>query len=790
MKRLYTFLTLCLWNTALLSAQTLTQTLSGQVLDKDSRQPIVGATLRITAPEGIPGGAVTDEAGHFSIKNLPVGRLQISCAYLGYEPWLSDPIILNSGRETWLSIALTESVMKAGEVVITAQRRGNEPVNELSVLGTRSFSADETQRYAASANDPGRMAQALPGVQPSRDSRSDIVVRNNSGIGLLWRLEGIDIPNPNHFARRGTSGGGITIFSISMLANSDFSTGAFPAEYGNAYAGVFDVHLRRGNPDKREYTFRAGMLGLDFSTEGPFSRQKSTANGQQPSSQPATYLINYRYSTLGILNKMGIHLVGERVDNTFHDLAFNTYFPSKNNRHLFTFWGMGGQSFEFEDAVKNQADWKSYSDYFTRDFDTNMGALGATHTALLSDDAYLRTSLAMMGQKIDFVNDTLNSERRGFAVNTERYTENRVVLSSFLSKKFSLRLSLKTGFFLHQMPYDLERSTLGDSSSIRADGSTQLVQPYVSLRFRSGRWTLNGGLHALFFTLNNTRSVEPRLSAKYQISEKQSLSAAWGLHGRVLPLGNYFTRINGREVNRDLGMIRAQHTVLGYDWLIGKAQRLHAEVYWQKIQDAPVARDRASSWSILNTVEGFARQALVNEGTGENVGLDLSFEQSFRGGAFFILGSSVSRSRYTDLAGREHPTAFDSGLSCTFTGGKEWTFENASVLQLGLRLIYNGGQRLTPLLAGQAVSRFSQNPLLDEARAFRERVEAYFRPDLRIAYRKNNTRSAWSLALDIQNVANRRNVDPLTRNYDPDLNQWVFRQQAGLTPVLSFQIDL
>lgn len=770
-----------------LPAQTPTQTISGLVLDKDSRQPLPGATVSVALPAGEHAagaapviGAVADAEGKFILKNVPVGRRQLQCSYFGYEPYLGDPLIVNSARESYLQIALTESAVTTKEVVVIARRRGNEPINDLSLLSTRSFSVDETQRYAASANDPGRMAQGFPGVQPSRDSRSDIVVRGNSGIGLLWRLEGIDIPNPNHFARRGSTGGGITIFSVSMLGNSDFSTGAFPAEYGNAYSGVFDMHFRKGNPEKREYSFRAGMLGLDFSTEGPF---RAGSN--------ATYLVNYRYSTLGILNKLGLHLVGERVDNTFQDLSFNLYFPTRNKKHLFSVWAIGGLSQEKENAVEDVNAWKSYSDYYTRDFNTNMGAMGATHTILIGDDAYLKTSVAAMGQDIDYRNDTLNPEQQTFAVNTEQYKEGRYVLSSFFSKKFNPKVSLKTGFFLTGIPYSFSRETLGDSTSIDAEGATSLIQPYAQLRFRpTARWTLIAGMHALFFQLNNTSSVEPRLSLKYQLTDKQAISLAWGIHGRVLPLGNYFTRVDGREVNRNTGLIKVQHAVAGYDLLPGKSMRIHLELYLQQFSDVPVAKKTGSSWSILNTIDGFAKYEMTNAGKGQNMGIDLSVEKSFTGGTFFILGGSVSRSRYTDAGGREHPTAFDSGISATFTGGQEWSFRNASVLQLGLKALYNGGQRLSPLLHGQPVSRYSPEPLLDDSRAFTDRVAAYFRTDLRIAFRKNNPHTAWSLALDVQNILNRRNIDALNRNYDPDLNQWVYRKQSGLTPVLSFQIDL
>ncbi len=764
-----------------LQGQNLTQSVHGLVLDKDTREPLIGATIKVE--NVLPAiGTITDTDGKFTLPNVPIGRQQFNCTYLGYDEWRSDPTIVNSTRAITFQIEMVELAISGKEVVVTARKFGNEALNEAAILSARSFSAEETQRYAASANDPGRMAQAFPGVQPSRDNRSDIVVRGNSGIGLLWRLEGIDIPNPNHFARRGSSGGGITIFSVSMLGNSDFSSGAFPAEYGNAYTGVFDIRLRKGNAEKRQYSFKAGILGLEFSTEGPFKK-----GGR------ATYLLNYRYSTLGILNKMGIYLVGPRVNNTFQDLSFNVYVPSKNGRNMFTIWGIGGLSSEIEGPEKDTADWKQFTDYLGGDLLTNMGALGATYTIQLGDDAFLKTSVAAMGQDLLFTDDTFSRQdiTKSFSINREKYKEGRYVLSSVYNKKFNSRLTLRTGVFLNQILYDLDRKTLGDTTDIRAKGNTQLLQPYAQLRVRaSEKLTFNLGLHAMYLTLNDQSSVEPRIGAKYQIDAKQSVSLGWGMHSKMLPIGNYFTRINGREVNHDANFIRVQHLVAGYDILPGRAFRIHAEAYWQKFKDVPVANRAGSSWSILNTIDGFSKYQLVNTGGGQNLGFDLTLEQAFRNGTFFLFGASVSRSRYSDAQGREFPTVFDSGLSASFMGGKEWTFKNASVLQWGTKIIYNGGQRLTPLLPGQAVSRFSQSPLLDESHPFSERVQDYFRPDMRIAYRRNAKRAAWTLALDIQNVANYRNIDALSRTYDPDTNAWVYRKQSGLTPILSFQIDL
>ena len=305
-----------------LFAQNPTQVIRGLVLDKDTQFPLIGATVSVVGSDPMIG-TTTDFDGNFELSAVPVGRVQLICSYIGYGDYISNPFVLNSARATELSIELIESAVTTEEVVVKAKQFGNEALNELSILSARSFSVEETQRYAASANDPGRMVMGFPGVQPSRDSRSDIIIRGNSGIGMLWRLEGVDIPNPNHFARRGNSGGGITIFSVSMLSNSDFSTAAFPAEYGNATSGVFDIKFRKGNAKERQHTFRAGMLGMDFSTEGPIDKERGSS-----------YLMNYRYSTLGILNQLGLHLVGERVDNTFQDVSFNLSFPSKDKKSL------------------------------------------------------------------------------------------------------------------------------------------------------------------------------------------------------------------------------------------------------------------------------------------------------------------------------------------------------------------------------------------------------------------------------------------------------------------------
>jgi hypothetical protein len=783
MKKIIVTITLILLK-LFIFGQSQSQTIKGTIVDQDTQEPLIGATVTVDGFDDI--GTTTEIDGSFRLEDVPVGRRKVSATYVGYQSYSNDNILLNSAKEMELNISLLQSSSELGEVTVLANQNGKRANNEDLIVSAISFSVEDIKSNAASANDPGRMAMGFSGVQPSRDNRSDIVIRGNSGIGLLWRLEGIDIPNPNHFARRGSSGGGITIFSMSMLGNSDFSTGAFSAEYGNAFSGVFDVKLRNGNKDNREYSFKAGILGLDFSTEGPIRKGKSS------------YLVNYRYSTLGILNSMGIHLVGPRVNNTFQDLSFKLRFASKNNRDILSFWGIGGLSKERQDPIDGIENWKSYTDYLTRDFETNMGAIGMTHTHLFKDDSYLRTNLAVMNQKVLFANDTLTQDFVATNVNDEDYIEGRITLSTSYNKKINPKLTLKTGVYVNNLLYDLYHDKLINEMTVNyldIKDNSFLIQPYVNFRIRPRvDWLINIGTHAMYFNLNNTYSVEPRLAVRKTFSKNNSLSFAYGLHSRTLPTGSYFTRLTDDQgivtnPNIDLELIKSHHLVIAYDQLIANRLRLHTEVYFQYLYDVPVSIDENSSYSILNEIDGFATQALVSQGTGRNYGIDISLQQSFDAGFFMLLSTSIFESTYQPINKERFSTSYNSQISGSLLLSKEFTFKNNSVLQTGLKLLFNGGQRLTPLLYEGVNSNNPNEPLLDESKAFTEKVDPYFRPDLRIAYRKDKEKYAWSLSLDVQNAIARRNIDGISRTFDPDLREWVFKTQSSLTPVLSYQID-
>ncbi len=774
---LLTFFT-CFWAATTWAQNTKTQTIRGLVLDKDSKLPLAFANILISTTDPVMG-VNTEEDGSFKLENVPVGRHSLTCSYLGYSDYNSENIIVSAGKELFLNIELSEEAFKGIEIVVVdSTAKQHRSINDMTLVSGRSFSVEETQRYAGSINDPSRMAMGFAGVQANRDNNSDIIVRGNSPIGVLWRLEGVDIPNPNHFARRGSTGGGITVFSASLLANSDFSTGAFAPEYGNAFASVFDLRFRKGNNEKREYTFRAGLIGLDFSTEGYFKKGESS------------YLVNYRYSTLGILNQLGFRLVGPRVDNTFQDLSFNLHFPSKNKKHSFSLFGIGGISKEFTEVEKDST-WIQYTDYLRTDFGSAMFATGVSHTATLDKKSYLKTTLAVMANQVDFNDDTLNLQMANTRVATEKYIDGRITLASFYNRKINPQYTLKAGVFINHIFYNyknyrLNRNTFNTDTITDGQGSTQLLQTYVQNKYKiSPRLTTVFGLHLMLLTLNGTNAIDPRVSFQYSLGKGQTLSLGYGLHSRTLGLGSYFTNINNQIVNKNLGMIKAHHLVLGYDWYSTKGWHVRAEVYYQNLFNIPVGVSMDSSYWILNDRDGFAKEKLSNQGTGLNYGIDLTVEKFFGNNFFVLVSGAYYRSLGTGLDGVQRSTRYDGIYNTSYMGGKEFNFKNGSVLQLGMRAVLSGGLRYTPAdsLASAAVRAYV--PDLNQINAVQ--TPYYARLDLRIAYRKDMRRSNYTLALDIQNATARRNVREET--FDFVTQKVAFIYQSGLVPVLSFQID-
>ncbi len=768
-----------------LNSQTLFQTVRGTVVDKISQTPIPGAVIQVL---NIDPAMVTttDENGKFTFTKVPVGKQSLNITYLGYKPSALQNLSVNSGKELVLNVNLEEDVKQMNEVEVTAKVQKNKPLNEMSTVSTRAFSVEETQKFAAAANDPARMALAFAGVVSGPDGNNMISIRGNSPNGLLWRMEGVEIPNPNHFSNVGTSGGGISILSSQLLNNSDFSTGAFAAEYGNALSGVFDLKLRKGNNQKREYTFQLGVLGADVAMEGPFKK-----------GYDGSYLINYRYSTLSVLGKIGVPL-GDAITN-FQDLSFNIYLPTKKVGS-FSMFGFGGISDQTSYAKKDSLKWEE--DEWTRynsKFYANTGAIGLTNTKLFSNQSYLKTALVFSGTQNGDIEKKLGKDYSTFTKEYEQnFIQSKVTLSSVYTQKINAKSNIRSGLILNQLGYNLSQSDMGDSTvlieRINVKGSTQTAQAFFQWNYKlTPKLTSNVGLHYFQLLLNNSNSVEPRASLKYEATQKNIFTMGYGLHSQLQPIGVYFAKKENDDntfatPNKNLQLSKAHHLVLGYDRVINDFSHIKTEVYYQHLFNVPVSTDKTSTYSMLNATDGYNTDPLVNKGLGRNYGMELTYERFLHKNLYYILSSSLYNSEYKAANDIWYNTRFNTNYAITFTAGKEWTLSEkrkSRVIGFNIKSIYVGGYRYTPIDLPASMAAGKAKYVTEKT--FKNKNPDYYRLDIRVSVKRNYKHVTSTLALDIQNTTNRKNVGG--QYFDMKTGSIKYWYQTPLLPLLSYRLE-
>lgn len=765
----------------LISQAQYKQQLRGTVMDIVLQKPLLGATVSIPS---LNYSTATNVEGVFRFKEMPLGSWRITVTYSGFKEVALENIVINSGKETVLTVSLEALVKTEEGVLIKANSKRNKPLNDMSAVSARAFTVEETQKYAAAVNDPLRMASAFPGVLAADDGGNSIIIRGNSPTGLLWKMEGMDIPNPNHFSQAGNTGGGISILSAQVLSNSDFVTAAFAAEYGNALSGVFDLKLRRGNNEKREYTLQAGILGLDAAIEGPFSKKYK-----------GSYLIDYRYSTLTLLNKLGVLASDGSVTN-FQDLSYNIYLPT-NKLGTFTLFGFGGLSSDNRDVDKDSTKWEEKSDRYPYHFVANTAMSGLTHTLLLGNKINLKTSAGFSYTKNGYDEDYIEDDYSTAKNYSDNYIVKKWLFNSTMNYKFGNRLQLRAGVIGNLIDfnyYQLSAEHEGDPllERINARGNTSTQQVFAQWQYKpSNDLTLNAGLHYLHLSLNNTSSAEPRLSAKWNITNKTSLAIGYGLHSQLQIWGVYFARQQNTDgtfssPNRDLGFTKGHHYVLSVGHRLTKNLLLKTELYYQQLFNVPVSTKDSSTFSTLNIIDGYVLDPLVNKGKGKNYGIEVSLERYLQNNFYLTLSSSIYQSKYTALDGIERNTRFNGNYIMTFISGKDFVSDNKKkTFGVNIKTIYAGGLRTTPVdLAASQVKGYT---VFDEYNAYSLQNPNYFRADLRLSMKWNKRNFTSTLSLDIQNVTNRKNV--YNQYFDEDDNKIVYSYQTGLIPVLNYKIE-
>lgn len=759
------------------------QTVSGQIIDADGGMPLIGATVKLLGSDPVIG-ATTDLDGYFRLENVPVGRQSFVVSYIGYKSTTVSNLLITAGKSAQFNAELTESVNEVTEVVVSADLEKDKPQNEMATVSARTFSLDEVTRYSGSRNDVARMVSNYAGVSTGNDARNDIVIRGNSPTGVLWRMEGVAIPNPNHYSTLGTTGGPVSAINPNLIDNSDFLTGAFPAEYGNATAGVFDLGLRSGNREDFEFTAQLGAFsGLEAMVEGPLSRKKNSS-----------FVVSYRYSFAAIA------AAGTNATPKYQDVNFKIDLPN-SKAGKFSFFGVGGLSnIVFLGAETDTTD--LFADPNADSYvNSRLGILGMKHNIMVGKKGYFRTLVMASTSGNTFEEDNYDENGTISRVTEADDVQNMYIISSFYNHKFSAKYTMRAGIKANIFDLNLnvrDRKNAPDWVQVRDfDGTMGLIQAYMHNKIKfTDQLTLNVGFNSMYLTNNQSYAFEPRLGLSYQVRPGHSLSLGYGVHHQMQALPVYFYETQQADgtyqrTNADLDFQRSQHLVLGYDFNMGKDWRLKTEVYGQYIDQVAVD-SLSSSFSMLNAGDDFVfpeRGNLVNEGNGWNYGLEVTLEKFFSKGYYGLLTVSLYNSQYQGSDDVTRNTAFNSNYIVNFLAGKEFKVgkEKRNAITFDMKLTTSGGRYYTPI--DLDASRLAGEEVFFEDQAYSLRYDPYFRLDTKLGFRLNSKKRKFSQTffVDFQNVTNRQNVFQERYNTVTENVNTVYQQ--GFFPDVLYRIQ-
>jgi len=796
----WTLLALTLLFYISVAAQGLNQSIRGTVIDEDTKVPLIGAhvtVLNSTSNQGI----VTDHQGKFKLSNLLLGRLSIKISYIGYKEKYINDIVLNSAKEVLLDVGLEESAFTAENIVITAVQNHVDPFNDMSIVSSRSITTEQTSRYAGAFNDPSRVTSSFAGVTNTQDGGNDIIVRGNSPKYIQWRLEGIPISNPNHFADQNAVSGMLSALNINLLSTSDFHTGAFSADFGNALSGVYDVRMRKGNYEKFEGNASIGLLGIDLTLEGPISKNSSSS-----------YLVNYRYSTIGLVSDLG--LVDFDALLNYQDASFKIWMPTQK-MGSFTLFGIAGKSaFHFKDV--DPSIWVTPSDNFmrediTEDYDkgSHLLNIGIVHSIPTSKHAYLKTSLLYSNEGIMdeiFENMSSPTEEINRQLNFNTDLDKSVFrLNSIYNHKVNSRCKVRLGANYNLFKYKVDQSRLSQENeripTLNFEESIPQLGTFLNIKYEiSEPVTIMTGMHSNNVLYNNKYTIEPRIALKYQLTHKSRISVAYGNHSTMESIPNYFTTIQNEDgsfktPNTELDLLRAHHYLLGYTRKLSTSLQVKIEGYYQNLYNIPVANNQSSTYSTINEGLEFQYVDLVNKGTGKNYGVELTLERRLTNGFYYLLNGTFYRSKYTALDKVERNTQYDGRFLSNLLIGKE--FEGLgknknSVFSINARAFCGGAKSTTPLLrVSGSENELAVDPSIglyyDERNSYSQRLDNTYSLVLNLAYTWNKTSTTHEINLSFDNITNSQ--ARLSEYYDAsEPNGIGYQKQVGFFPNLMYRL--
>ncbi len=759
------------------------------MVDKQTLSPLEGANIAVvdTDPQL---GTISDGDGEFVLKDVPVGRKTIRISFIGYYPVEIKNLIVNSSRQVVLNIEMEQKVESTREITVVGNDSKGRSLNSMATVSARIFSVEETGRYAGSHDDIARMAMNFAGVSGANDQRNDIIIRGNTPNGILWRLDDVDIPNPNHFAATGTTGGPVSILNNNTLRNSDFYTGAFPAEYANVYSGVFDLKMREGNNQKHETIGQIGFNGVELGLEGPVNKKTKSS-----------YFVNYRYSFLDLFEKIGFDFGTSGVPK-YQDITYKLVFPVKNGK--ITFFGLGGKSqIGLLDSKIDKPDLYTLDgmDVYNG---SDLWVSALSYTNFRDETTYTKTLLSYVYQKPFTFYNSVAEDNLVYPRFREENKQMKLTFKFLLNKRYNSHLTGRYGITVDLLGYIFDTREYNRSNETwnylldqekSVFNGTYLTRTFGQFSYKfNDELELKPGLSLIYFGLNGTYNVEPRIGFTWKLTPASNINIGVGHHSKILSYATYFYATidkSGMPVltNFDLDLIKAWHYVVGYDRMIGENLRFKTEVYYQQIYNAPVGID-SSTYSYLNEGAQWGlntRALLESTGKGRNYGIEFTLEKFFNKDYYFLITASLFEAKYQGSDGIYRSSAFNGNFVYNALGGKEFKLSDNTVMYFDVKSTLAGGRRYTPIdVEASKKKGGALETVYFEERAFEKQFSNYFKTDVKLGFRFNRRKFSQIVEFAAENVTNHTN--PYFVSYSKTQDKVVYTPQMGFLPLMKYRI--
>ncbi|MFY0685976.1 MAG: TonB-dependent receptor [Cyclobacteriaceae bacterium] len=769
-------------------AQDNLHNIRGQVYDISNNQPLPGATVSIINSD-LNIGTITDPEGGFSLEGVPLGRHDISISFLGYSTYIQKGVLVRNAEDVMLKIKLKEQSKELEQVIVTSDQR--LVTNEAAIVSAKSFPVEELSKIPGGMDDPARVVRKFPGVSPAGSiTVNEINIRGNASRANRWRLEDMDIYNPNHFGVLSGSGGSLTIFSQRLLTNTDFFSGAFPADYGNALGGVFDMRFRNGNTTKRQHSIQIGLLGIDVATEGPIGKKGNSS-----------YLANYRYSTTGLLDGF-LNLGGVPV---FQDLSFKIHHTTSQHG-VFNVFGIGGKSSLSYLPAMDTTQWTGQWSNLARINRNITGTIGASYIHPVNKNTYIKSIVLGTGIQLNQVRYYQNYDL--ITADTTRLGQDkdfRFSWQSYINHRFNNKHQHRSGVMIHRLQSNVnyrqvDEGRLTANTSLTdtlryGQGSAYLMQFYSrSQLYLNNSWQLNIGIHAMLLTMTGELSIEPRIGLKYNLTNRSSLNLAYGLHSQMEPFFSYISLQKDestntyRRLNDDLRFNKAHHLTVGFYNQVNDLWNLGIEAYYQRQWNLatgvhyPISR--VGGYDFI-----FESFDLNHDGTGHHYGIELAVERTMENGFYFIGNTSLFEANYMANDGVKRPSQYNARYVLNVVGGKEWAVGQkrgkSNFLNINLSSTYGGSQYYTPIDLDRSIA--SGYYIGDYSRPNELQQDPLLLVDASIIYKKNRKRSNTQWVLQANNMLNRRSV--IGADFDRENARQILQLGTGFLPILSWRIS-